>query len=127
MSETRTVRLRIPGEPAAKANQRQLVHVRQKDGTRRPLFIKSKKARQYEANVKKCVRPMAPLLEGELHATIVIWYASRRPDLDESVILDALQGLVYKNDRQVRSKAVSFELDPKNPRALVVISPRRAR
>lgn len=58
-------------------------------------------------------------------ATITIWYASRRPDLDESLILDLLQvdekkykdkkGVIL-NDRQVREKHIYWRLDPENPR-----------
>lgn len=58
-------------------------------------------------------------------AHITIWYASRRPDLDESLILDLLQvdekkyrdtkGVIL-NDRQVREKHVYWRLDPANPR-----------
>ncbi len=58
-------------------------------------------------------------------AHITIWYASRRPDLDESLILDLLQvdekkyrdtkGVIL-NDRQVREKHVYWKLDPANPR-----------
>ena len=39
---------------------------------------------------------------------IEILYASRRPDLDESLILDCLQDRWYKNDRQVKEKHVRW-------------------
>lgn len=61
------------------------------------------------------------MLEGDLEARIKIYYASRRPDLDESVILDCMQGLIYKNDRQVRKKVIEWGLDKENPRAEIVI------
>ena len=60
-------------------------------------------------------------MEGELKVTITIWYASRRPDLDESVILDAMEGHIYKNDRQVREKHIYWGLDPLNPRADITV------
>lgn len=52
---------------------------------------------------------------------ITIFYASRRPDLDESLILDLLQGLVYVNDRQVKERHTYWGLDPENPRAEIII------
>jgi Holliday junction resolvase RusA-like endonuclease len=51
----------------------------------------------------------------------MIHYASRRPDLDESVILDAMQGIVYKNDRQVKEKQIYWGLDPQNPRCEILV------
>jgi len=53
--------------------------------------------------------------------TMWIYYASRRPDLDESLILDLLQGLVYLNDRQVKERHVFWGLDPDRPRAEMII------
>ena len=47
---------------------------------------------------------------------------SRRPDLDESVILDCLEGKVYKNDRQVKAKHIFWGLDKENPRAEIEVS-----
>jgi Holliday junction resolvase RusA-like endonuclease len=41
--------------------------------------------------------------------------------LDESLILDLLQGLVYKNDRQVKERHTYWGLDPENPRAEIII------
>ena len=66
-------------------------------------------------------RKLDDLMEGELKVTITIWYASRRPDLDESVILDAMEGHIYKNDRQVREKHIYWGLDPLNPRADITV------
>ena len=108
----------IIGEPQSKANSRRLV-INKKTG--KPMFIKSEKAIAYVKAVKDQVRPLPKLLEGPLAAWIGIYYASRRPDLDESLILDALQGLIYKNDRQIHYKHVCRWLDRENPRAQVRI------
>ena len=61
------------------------------------------------------------MLEGDLWVDITIYYASRRPDLDESVILDCMQGFIYKNDRQVKEKWVRWGLDKENPRAEIFV------
>ncbi len=114
------VRCVILGEPASKANSRQLVTI-----AGRPAFIKSKKARDFERSAMLQVRPITPLLEGPVRATIRLFYATQRPDLDESVVLDVLQGKIYANDRQVREKHVFHAIDRANPRAEVIIEPIR--
>jgi Holliday junction resolvase RusA-like endonuclease len=112
----------IHGEPASKANSRQLVTF----GTR-PASIKSKKARDYEKAAIPQVRAQCRRLGwtckavGKFRATLTIFYASERPDLDESVILDVLQQMVYANDRQVRERHVYHAIDRENPRAEIVI------
>ena len=115
------VRCVILGEPASKANSRQLVTI-----SGRPAFIKSKKARDFERSAALQVRSVTPLIEGPVRATIRIFYASHRPDLDESVVLDVLQGKVYANDRQVREKHVFHSIDKANPRAEITIEPLQA-
>lgn len=107
-----TVRMTILGEPASKANSRRWTG---------RLFIKSKKALDYEKAFRAQAKPLERLLEGDLKVTIRIWYASRRPDLDPSLILDLLQGIVYTNDRQVREQHLYWGLDKENPRAEIIV------
>jgi hypothetical protein len=85
------------------------------------MFIKSKKALAYEkAFANQC--PMREcLIEDDVAVTIRIYYASRRPDLDESLILDCMQDRVYKNDRQVKRKHIFWALDKENPRAEISV------
>jgi hypothetical protein len=107
----------IFGEPASKANSRRLVTIKG-----RPALIKSQKAIDYVAAFQsQCAEQMrgADMVEGDLVVEIMIHYASRRPDLDESVILDAMQGIVYKNDRQVRQRMIYWGLDPELPRSVI--------
>jgi Holliday junction resolvase RusA-like endonuclease len=106
----------VLGEPASKANSRQLVRL-----NGRPMFIKSKKARDYVDAFKLQCPKLSPLMEGDLSVSMTIYYASRRPDLDESVILDAMQDLIYINDRQVKEKHVYWGLDKDNPRAEIEV------
>lgn len=84
------------------------------------MVIKSQKALDYSDEFRKQVRP-GQLLEGDLAVTMRIHYASRRPDLDESLILDLLQGVAYKNDRQVREKHIFWGLDRENPRCEILV------
>jgi len=106
----------IFGEPASKANSRWVVRY---GGMSR--LIKSKKALSYaDVFLQQC--PVFPtLLTGDLKITLRIYYASRRPDLDESLILDLLQGRVYVNDRQVKERHCYWGLDPEHPRTEMVV------
>ena len=112
-----SLRFEIKGEPASKANSRQLVTIKG-----RPAFIKSKKAREYvKTFAQQCPNLENDMLEGDLWVDMTIFYASRRPDLDESVILDCMQGYIYKNDRQVKEKWIRWGLDKENPRSEIYI------
>jgi Holliday junction resolvase RusA-like endonuclease len=110
----RSVHYTIVGEPASKANSRRLVTI-----GGRARFIKSQKALDYVASLREQVRPMQPLLTGDIRMTAHVYYASRRPDLDVSLILDALQGIAYTNDRQVKEQHLHHHLDRDNPRAVI--------
>ena len=102
----------INGEPASKANSRRMVLIKGK-----PRLIKSKKALDYcKAFAEQCPT-LDKLIEGDVSVYITIYYASRRPDLDESVILDEMQGKIYLNDRQVKHKHIYWGLDRDNPRS----------
>lgn len=109
--------LTIKGEPASKANQRRSVI-----NNGRMMFIKSKKALDYSKSFLKQCPTLDDLLEQDLCVEMKIFYASRRPDLDESLILDLLQGRIYKNDRQVKQKIITWGLDKENPRTYIKIT-----
>jgi hypothetical protein len=113
-----SVSFEIFGEPASKANSRRMVLIGGK-----PRLIKSKKALDYCKMFSQQCPVLDELIECDVEVTIEIFYASRRPDLDESVILDEMQGKIYKNDRQVRRKNVHWNLDRDNPRSYIVVTP----
>jgi Holliday junction resolvase RusA-like endonuclease len=129
------ITLTIYGEPASKANSRKIVTI-----AGRPSVIKSEKARAYEDNALRQIPPAARVqLKGPVSVTIRVFYATERPDLDESVILDVLQDRfksvqvgdvkqrhlvqkgVYSNDRQVREKHIYHAIDRLNPRAIIEV------
>lgn len=105
------------------------------------MVIKSQKARDYLYAFSLQCPQLEPPMTGDLRVTMTIFYASRRPDLDESVILDAMQSRkvfekvpgkkrkqgrvvrnnIYENDRQVREKHIYWALDPANPRAEITV------
>ena len=122
----------IYSEPASKSNSRRLV----KFGNR-PALIKSDKARRFEKTALMQIPEEAKqMIDVDVAATIKIYYASRRSDLDESIILDVMQAKfkgpkksrvlvrsgVYLNDRQVKEKHVYHGIDKENPRAEIEIS-----
>ncbi|MFP4895791.1 hypothetical protein [Paraburkholderia sp. EG304] len=134
----------IHGEPASKANSRSIVARSYRDATgkvrTRPMSIKSDKAGDYERAALLQVPPAARVeLTGPVRVTMRIFYATERPDLDESVILDALQSRyrtvrrkgrdvreclrkgVFANDRQVRQKFIFHGIDRANPRAEIIV------
>lgn len=106
----------ILGEPASKANSRRMVVIGKK-----PRLIKSQKALDYCKTFAKQCPQLDVLIEEDIVVHLHIFYASRRPDLDESVILDEMQGRIYKNDRQVKVKHVYWHIDRDNPRSHIRI------
>tara|TARA_B100001287_G_scaffold271276_2_gene271317 strand:- start:4800 stop:5252 length:453 start_codon:yes stop_codon:yes gene_type:complete len=107
----------VYGEPASKANSRKIVHFGKRMGV-----IKSQKARDYEKNFAEQCPQLENLIETNVKVELIIYYASRRPDLDESVVLDCMQGKIYVNDRQVKQKIVYWGLDRNAPRTHIRIS-----
>jgi Holliday junction resolvase RusA-like endonuclease len=110
----KTHEFEVLGEPASKANSRKIVLIRG-----RPASIKSDKARKYAKYFLEQIQPIEELFTGDVCVEMAIFYASRRPDLDESLILDLMQGVIYANDRQVKRKNIYWGLDRENPRTLI--------
>jgi len=108
----------VYGEPASKANSRRIVHF-----GKRMALIKSQKARDYEKLFAEQCPQLENLIETNVKVELIIHYASRRPDLDESVVLDCMQGKIYVNDRQVKQKIVYWGLDRTAPRTHIRVSP----
>ncbi|SPA17220.1 hypothetical protein [Cupriavidus taiwanensis] len=140
----------ILGEPASKANSRELVTIRkrQPDGSVKasPRLRKSDKALDFERDALRQIPPRCRVqLTGPVCVTLRMFYATERPDLDESVVLDVLQDRwrsvkqrngerirelvqrgVYRNDRQVREKHVYHAIDRQRPRVEVIVEPMHA-
>lgn len=125
----------ILGEPASKANSRKLV-ILGSGPKARAGSIKSDKARAYEkAAILQVPHWARVMFTGPVRVTAVIFYATERPDLDESVVLDVLQADfekkgdervlvrrgVYRNDRQVREKHIYHRIDAAKPRTEIVV------
>ena len=114
---TKVHQFTIEGEPASKANSRKIVTIKG-----RPVSIKSDKARKYAAGFLHQCKKLDDLFEGDVSVEILIYYATKRPDLDESLILDCMQGNVFINDRQVKQKHIYWGLDRDRPRTVIRVS-----
>ena len=108
----------IFGEPASKANSRKIVLIKG-----RPASIKSDKARAYMRSFLCQCKPLEVMFEEDVKVEMLIYYATRRPDLDESLILDCMQGKIYENDRQVKQKHIYWGLDRERPRTHIRVTP----
>lgn len=113
----------VEAQPYSKANSRRMATFRRKDGRTGLRSIKSEKAMNFDAIAKAAALcyMKTPPFEGDVAVYALIAYGSRRPDLDESLLLDSLQGACYKNDRQVRIKLIFGIVDSDQPRATVLI------
>lgn len=106
------VKFTVHGEPASKANSRRWTG---------KFFIKSEKALKYSKSFKEQCPVLNPLMLGDLRITVRIYYASRRPDLDPSLIFDLMQDMIYLNDRQLKEQHIYWGLDKENPRSEIVV------
>lgn len=132
------VEFTILGEAASKANSRKIVKINGKTRS-----AKSEKALGFERDALRQIPPAARVrIAGPVRVTLRMFYASERPDLDESLVLDILQDRyaqrytapgvkarelvqagVYRNDRQAREKHIYHYIDRKNPRVEVIVEP----
>jgi Holliday junction resolvase RusA-like endonuclease len=121
------IKLTILGELASKANSRRNAKIRGK-----PAFIKSAKALNFvQSALLQIPSEAKQMISCDVCFEAHIFYASRRPDLDESLIMDILQAKivkgvvvrkgVYINDRQIKEKHIYWGLDKENPRVEIVV------
>jgi hypothetical protein len=128
----RIVRFTVLGECASMKNSRRIVTSR---ATGKPMSIKSAKSMSFFHSAALQIPNLPQPFETPVKVTMTIYYASERPDLDESVLLDAMQSTtvgvgkqkiivrsaVFTNDRLVRWKDIRHGIDAKNPRAEIVV------
>lgn len=86
----------------------------------------SREARAYRARcATAALVQRLRVLEGEVEIEGAVFFADRRRDLDGAlkVLLDALEGVAYRNDRQVSAITVRREIDSDRPRVELVVRP----
>jgi len=114
-------RFTILGECVSMKNRRRIVKVRGKTRS-----VKSDKALAFWEVAKLQLRPARPLVEGPVRMWIRIFYVNPLSDLDESIVLDVLQGVVYVNDRQVFEVHKYKRFSKDNPRVEIELEELRA-
>lgn len=129
------IRFTILGQPCSKSNRSQIVRLGD-----RVSIGKSAEAKRYIRDALRQIPPAArQRLAVPVRMTLRLWYASERPDMDESQILDVLQDQwkrdkatgqrvllqagVYRDDRLVRERHTYHGIDRANPRAEIEIEP----
>ncbi len=82
--------------------------------------IKTEQARTFSEEVALRGRLVTPI-KGAVRLDIWLYRPARRGDIDNysKALLDALQGVVYANDKQVVEMHIYLDHDPKNPRTEV--------
>lgn len=114
------VALTILGTPVSMKNRRRLVKDR-RTGKLKP--IKNQAAQTWMADIRVQARVQfhGSLLQGDLTATVYAYYPDRRADLDVELLFDALQGILYADDRQIVEKHLVRRVDGRNPRCECII------
>ena len=82
-------------------------------------LYKTDKLKKYEKDFLLQLPKAKSTIEGEFQIIILVYYDSRRPDIDNAlkVILDCLQKAKYiKNDNKCVNIDITKRLDKKNPR-----------
>lgn len=136
-----TVRFTILNAPHSKSNSSQIITLQDGNGGSRSSLIKSKKARDWVHDALPQIPAACRVrMQGPVIFYARIFYANERPDLDESLVMDALQDQwktvkridgtklrhlvqagVYLNDRQIREKHIYHGIDKVNPRVEIQV------
>lgn len=107
------------GKPISKDNEK----IRNKQGR----IFKSKRFRQFEQSVRydaQIAMQGNPPIEGDVRATLVFYFPDkRRTDLFNAPksVCDALNGVVYIDDKQITEGHLYVRYDKDNPRTEIQI------
>ena len=114
----------IHGEAASKSNSPKLSTVRsKKSGKIIPVLSSSDEAKQFKADCARFTPILSTPWTCDVTVTCVIYYRTRRRDLDASLIYDCMQKKIIKNDRQIKTQHTFWALDPDHPRVEVTVEP----
>lgn len=117
-------KITIYGELASKANSRMAVQGRTKTGKSYTRFVKSKKALGWTEGALPQIKSQwrSKPIDKECGIECEVYYKTRRPDLDVSLLMDALEKAgVYTNDRLVHEIIAHKQYDKEEPRVEVTI------
>src|SRR4249920_1840695 len=111
----------VLGQPHSKANSRRMA-VDRRTGHMRS--IKSKSALKFVQDCGQQIPTLPKMLDHlghEVACRFVLHYPSLRADLDPSIVLDAMQGRIYANDRCVTTIVSVRGYDKIQPRVEVEV------
>jgi Holliday junction resolvase RusA-like endonuclease len=114
-------RFYVLGAPHSKANSRRMATNR---STGQVRSIKSKSAMKFAQDCHQQIPTLAKMLDHlghEVACRFVLHYPSLRSDLDPSIVLDAMQGRIYANDRCVTTIVSTRGYDKEQPRVEVEV------
>ena len=94
----------------------------------RGTIYKTKEAKENcdQVQIAGLTKGIMPYPKGVLVVFHLIWFRENmRGDLAnrEKCVEDALQGVLYANDRQIKAKHTTWELDKEDPRVEVWVTP----
>jgi Holliday junction resolvase RusA-like endonuclease len=117
MTEARTVRIEIPGEPRSKARPR---------FTGGGKVYSSKEQRAHEDAIAWAVRAKIGNRPFLGNVQVEVWFYrsnKQRIDLDNLLksVLDGANGIAWRDDVQVTSIGARLHLDPQNPRTILIL------
>ena len=88
----------------------------------------TKEAKEYKqgAKLRALTQGMRPIVEGEVCLSIAVYRPQKRGDIDNvlKVLLDALNGVAYTDDKQIGELRIARWDDAANPRVEVWVTPR---
>jgi len=135
------IHLTLPGSIRSKKNSKQPVPIPAKGETKIKAFFQrrgwiharvilqpSKQYRKWEKEIRHAValQYADPLKQGPLHVQMIVYYKGPEPDLSgcEESVGDALEGIVWEDDKQIRSWDGSRVFhDKHNPRTEGIVRP----
>ena len=113
----------IHGEAASKSNSPKLSTYRSKSGRIVPKLSSSDEAKLFKGACARFTPILSEPWTCDVIVTCVIYYQSRRRDLDASLVYDGMQKKVIRNDRQIKTQHTYWALDPDHPRVEVKVEP----
>lgn len=100
------------------------------------MYTKSDAAYAFTQAAELCIKDSdRVMIAGPVRVSIVFFYASRRPDLDDTIVCDVLQAQfigpaannvvkrrgVIRNDRQIVEKHLYLAVDKLRPRVEILV------
>lgn len=113
---------RLPLPPTVNQYWRHVSPGKRRDPRR--VVVKSADGRRFTRAARDMARQQGVVpVEGEVEVRLVFYFNRRGCDTDNRIkpALDSLEGVAYKNDRQVARIVADRALDPSNPRTEVTV------